>query len=302
MHYCRILMLYAALALLADVPAASLDELRAHYRELTVNAAGNPFGMPLGVQSSEQGDKVSAEVYAVLEQPFSVVADMLSDAPRWCEFLLLSVNVKSCAVGKAAAGKTLILYLGPKEYQTPQQAYEMRYDFHRSSDAQRSETFLDADGGPLGTRDNHIHLEAIGIAGRSLIHFTSSMRLGAMSHMATSTYLATLGRGKVGFSSVPGPAGKRVPVKGVKAMIERNAVRYFLALQVYLDTRTLPETDRFEQQINRWFELTEHFHAQLYELPKANYLANKRRERDNQLELQRNLDTPKPSNKTAPNP
>ena len=111
--------------------------------------------------------------------------------------------------------------------------------------------------------------------------------------MATSTYLATLGRRKIGFSSVLDAAGKRVPVKGVKAMIERNAVRYFLAMQVYLDTRKLPAAGRFEQQIDRWFDLTEHFHEQLYELPKADYLANKRRERDNQFELQRSIDNAK---------
>lgn len=290
MHYLLVVMLYAALLWPGDVPAAGIEELRARYRELTGNAASNPFGMPLSVQSSEQGDKVSAEIYAVLEQPFAPVNEMLGDIRRWCGFLLLSVSVKSCVAGKDAAGASLTLYLGTKDYQTPRQAYEMRYAFHALRDTRHMEIFLDADEGPLGTWDNHIHLDAIEIDGRSLIHFTSSMRLGTVSRMATSTYLSTLGRAKIGFSSVPGAGGKNVPVKGIKAMIERNAMRYFFAMQVYLDTRALPEAGRFEQQMNRWFDLTERFHTQLYELPKADYFVNKRRERDNQFELQREID------------
>lgn len=75
-------------------------------------------------------------------------------------------------------------------------------------------------------------------------------------------------------------------------MIERNAVRYFLALQVDLETRTLPAAGRFEQQMHRWYELTQRF-PQLYDLPKADYVANKRRERDNQFELQQSIDNAK---------
>ncbi|MBI3775685.1 MAG: hypothetical protein HY273_09060 [Gammaproteobacteria bacterium] len=293
MRYSRYFVLCVVLAWAVAALAAPIDELRAHYRELTENVATNPFGMPLGVQSSEQGDKVSAEVYGVVDQAFSVVAEILGDARAWCGFMLLSVNVKSCALETGAAGSALVLYIGRKDYQTPQQAYEMRYVFRSTRDAQHAEIYLDADGGPLGTRDNHIHLDALAVDGRTLVHFTSSMRLGTVSRMATATYLATLGSGKIGFSSMPDASGKPVPVKGVQAMIERNVVRYFLALQIYVDTRALTESERFEQQINRWFDYTERFHAQLYELPKAEYLANKRRERDNQVALQRRLDNPK---------
>ena len=293
MRYSWVVVLFAALACTADVSAAGLDELRAHYRELTENVATNPFGMPLGVQSGEQGDNVSAEVYGVVDQPFAAVAELLGDARRWCVFLLLSVNVKSCAVNQDAVGESLILYIGRKDFQTPAQAYEMRYVFHASRAAQHAEVLLDADGGPLGTKDNHIHLDAIDVEGRTLVHFTSAMRLGTVSRIAIATYLATLGRGKIGFSSVLDAAGKPVPIQGVQAMIERNVMRYFLALQVYLDTRALPDAERFEQQMQRWFDLTERFHAQLFELPRAEYLVNKRRERDNQFELQRSIDKQK---------
>jgi hypothetical protein len=291
MRYSRVVVWCIALAWMADASAAGLDELQAHYRELTENVERNPFGMPLGVQSGEQGDNVSAEVYGVVDQPFAAVAELLGEPHHWCDFLLLSINVKSCAVGPGA--ESLILYVGRKDFQTPAQAYEMRYAFHVSRAAQHTEAFLDADGGPLGTKDNHIHLDALDVDGRTLVHFTSAMRLGTVSRIAISTYLATLGRGKIGFSSAPDAAGKPVPIQGVQAMIERNVVRYFLALQVFLDTRALPDAERFEQQMQRWFDFTERFHAQLFELPKTEYLANKRRERDNQFELQRGIDKQK---------
>ena len=292
MRYSRYLVLYAVLIFSADAAAAGIDVLREHYRELTGNIASNPFGMPLRVQSEEQGGNVSAEIFAVLDQPFAAVTSLLGDAQRWCGFLLLNINVKSCTVEKNAAGVWLTLYIAPKEYKSPDEAYKTRYLFHASRSAQYIEVFFDADRGPLGTRDSHIRLDALGIEGRTLVHFTSAMRLGAVSHIAITTYLATLGRNKTGFSNVPDANGKLGPVRGLQAMIERNAVRYFLALQVDLETRALPAAGRFEQQMHRWYELTQRF-PQLYDLPKADYVANKRRERDNQLELQRSIDNVK---------
>lgn len=289
MRFSCVLVLSAVLAGSAAIAAAGPDELRAHYRELTTNAASNPFGMPLRVQSDEQGGKVSAEVFGVLDQPFAAVTSLLGDARRWCGFLLLNINVKSCTVEQDAAGKWLTLYIAPKEYKTPSEAYKMHYLFRTSRSAGYIEVFLNADDGPLGTHDNHIYLDAIGIDGRTLVHLTSTMRLGAVSHIAISTYLATLGRNKIGFSQVPDASGKLAPVRGLPAMIERNVVRYYLALQVDLETRALPAAGRFDQQMHRWYELTERF-AQLYDLPKADYVANKRRERGNELELQREID------------
>lgn len=290
MRSSRGMVLFAVLIFSAAAAAATgSDVLRERYRELIGNIDTNPFGMPLHVQSAEQGDNVSAEVFGVLDQPFAMVAGLLGEARRWCDFLLLNINVKSCTVDKDAAGEWLTLYIAPKEYKSPDEAYKTRYLFRASRSAQYVEVFLDAGAGPLGTRANRIHLEALGIDGRTLVHFTSALRLGAASHIAMSTYLATLGRRKTGFSRVPDASGKLEPVRGLPAMIERNVVRYFLALQVELETRALPAAGRFEQQMQRWYELTQRF-PQLYDLPKADYMANKRRERDNQMELQRGID------------
>ncbi|MBP1752878.1 MAG: hypothetical protein H6Q57_1714, partial [Geobacteraceae bacterium] len=81
--------------------------------------------------------------------------------------------------------------------------------------------------------------------------------------------------------------GEPVYVSGVRGSVERNAVRYYLAIQTYMDTLSIPWNQRFEKRISRWFDLTARFPRQLYEMDKGEYLATKRREHNNQLMLQK---------------
>ena len=107
-----------------------------------------------------------------------------------------------------------------------------------------------------------------------------------------STYLATLGRGKVGFS-ITGrdQAGQPVYIEGVRGIVERNAVRYYLAIQSYLDTLMIDREQRHEARLNKWFELTEQHHRQLYEMDKQDYLGAKRQEYLDQRRLQKAIPT-----------
>jgi hypothetical protein len=75
-------------------------------------------------------------------------------------------------------------------------------------------------------------------------------------------------------------------VEGVRGTIERNTMRYYLALEAVLETWDLPTNDRFEARIRRWFALTERYHPQLHEMNRAEYLQAKRQEHINQLRLQ----------------
>ena len=84
---------------------------------------------------------------------------------------------------------------------------------------------------------------------------------------------------------------KPVYVKGVRGAMERNAVRYYLALLADMDTKKYPETGRFDKRINEWFSLTERYPRQLHELDREEYLAAKRREHSNQLKLQEGLES-----------
>lgn len=72
----------------------------------------------------------------------------------------------------------------------------------------------------------------------------------------------------------------------LRDLIERNIMRSFLALEASLDRQTVPAPHRFEARLNAAYELTERYPLQLHELEKPEYLAAKRRERQDQLRLQ----------------
>jgi hypothetical protein len=114
-----------------------------------------------------------------------------------------------------------------------------------------------------------------------------------MSRAAVFGYLKTMGRKKVGFSVVGRDReGRPIYVRGVQGMIERNAMRYHLAVQAYLETLQVPECDRFERRIERWFDLTSAHQRQLFEMVRDDYLRYKRRERAEQARLQHALHEP----------
>ena len=92
-------------------------------------------------------------------------------------------------------------------------------------------------------------------------------------------YLATLGSAKVGFS-VAGrrPDGGTIMVDGVRGVAERNTMRYYLAVEAYLGSQSVPPTDQLEKRLHDWFAATERFTLQLHELNEDEYLAMKRKE------------------------
>ena len=101
------------------------------------------------------------------------------------------------------------------------------------------------------------------------------------------TYLATLWSGKKGFSITgKDDTGKPVYIEGIRGIIERNAIRYYLAIQSYLDTLDIPANKKFNARINRWFDLTAKYHYQLYEMDKKDYIKYKQKERKDQIRLQ----------------
>ena len=102
---------------------------------------------------------------------------------------------------------------------------------------------------------------------------------GFSARMAMQTYLATLGRNKVGFSITGRNAeGQPVHVGGVLGLLERNTMRYYLAIDSYLSAYTLPPADQFEKRIRDWYSSTERYAAQLHEMEQADYLEMKRKE------------------------
>ena len=92
-------------------------------------------------------------------------------------------------------------------------------------------------------------------------------------------YLSTAGRDKVGFSITgKGDDGKPVYIDGVRGVVERNTMRYYLAIEAYLGAVSAAPADQSEKRLRDWFNATERYALQLHEVDRDDYLAMKRRE------------------------
>jgi hypothetical protein len=72
-------------------------------------------------------------------------------------------------------------------------------------------------------------------------------------------------------------------------MVERNIMRYYLALEAFLGTQAVSASQRWEARLNAVYDLMERYPLQLHDLERAEYFDAKRRERENQLRLQQQL-------------
>jgi len=266
------------------------------YQQLAPQLTHNKYNAPIVIRSRIEQGHATGHVYAVLQHPFDEVSTMFRSRKQWCDATTLHINIKLCSVNsvKGQTSKqtrpTLSLFVGQKEYQTPAQAYRIDYHYQVTADTPRFvRTHLYAPSGPLDSKDYVINVEAIPLDNdTSFVHFSYSARYGMFGRLLLDAYLATLGRNKVGFTSTGrDDDGNPVYIKGLQGIIERNCMRYFLALQSYLDTASLPADKRFEASLNEWYGFTLKYKRQLYEVERKDYLDAKRREHANRLQLAR---------------
>jgi len=282
------------------VPAlawGNIDEARKleqQYQTMLLDAAESFFRLPFDIHSSEIDNRLSADVYSLIKRPFDNVATALTDPSSWCEFMPLNLNIKSCTSQQQAGKTSLAFYAGRKYYQAPEAAYQLNYGYKVVAlENNYLKVVLDAEQGPFGTRDYRIIVEATPVESATFVRIHSSYQTSFSSRLGTRAYLATLGQSKIGFSLESNTAiGKPTYIKGIRGIIERNVMRYYLALKAFLDTAHLSSGERFEARINAWFDLTENYASQLHELERGEYLQAKRQEWNNQLQLQQNLPRP----------
>ena len=287
-----LVILLVGLPLTAWGGEGNAARLRNQYRELRDLAEGGPFGVPLSVQSEDRDDQVSAEVYGIIEHPVEAVKAVLSSPASWCEFAPLHLNVKACTFQTQPHETLLTLYLGRKYYQPPEKASSQMYKFAvHATEPDFLSVALSAPKGLFGTTAHRFELEAAGVDGRTVVAFRSSYVPSLLTKVMTAIYLATVGRNRVGFSREDtGPATSPRYVKGFKGLVERSAMRYYLAFEAFLDFESVPVAQRFEASVNAVYDLMERYPTQLHDMEKAEYLDAKRRERENTLRLQRALD------------
>lgn len=272
-----VLLLASFAAAAQSAPQSAAQALARREGELAVALQESPFRRPLHIESSESGDAARGDVYARLPHPFALIASALARPAQWCDVLILHLNVKHCVAGTGE----LTLYLGSKHEQPLLQAFRLQL---RQETVVSGPDYLQvqmlAGTGPLGTRDYRITLEAIPSGdGLSFMHFRYGVSYGLVARLAMKGYMSTVGREKIGFSVVKDEAsGTTRPIDGPRAAVERNAMRYALAIAVYLDSLGLPPATGVEERLTDWFDATEQYAAQLHEIERAEYLAMKRHE------------------------
>lgn len=291
--------LIAALALLCALlialfaPAAAGDDgaaaLRARFAALAAQAQAkaptstqvNPFGLPIYLLSTETSDRIDGDVIARIDHPFDELRHALATSEHWCEILILHLNVKYCRSARMADGDAIFVGLGRKNWQDLTDAYFVRFVFRDAgSTAEHLRIELRAPTGPMSTRDYRLTVEAAPLdRGASVLRLSYGYSFGMMGKLAMQSYLATLGRDKVGFSLAGrGSDGQPLYIGGVRGVVERNAMRYFLAISAHLAVGQEDGKRPLHTSLRVWFEATERYPLQLHELERAEYLDMKVRE------------------------
>lgn len=294
--YCYIVVIVAAAVLFSHGSARATDGLSqdgkaliAKYHSIKPKLEKNQFGIPVYLDSAEDINFTHVDIYGIFDYPFESVRDTFSVPANWCDIAILHMNIKAGTFAEKGDQWQVTFYDGLKSYQPPEDAYAINCRFRvLSQQPDYLHLSLIAAEGPLFTKDHIIGVEAAPIDKRTaIVHFTYSCNYGRMGRMAINTYFATIGRNKKGFTIVDkDKKGTPLYIGGVRGAVERTAVRYYFALQSYMDSLKVPAEQRFEKRINEWYNLTAHYPVQLYEMDKEDYLANKRREYANQIILQ----------------
>lgn len=273
-------------ALAASLPAANASadadaaKLLARHAALAPRLERNQFGRPLALQSVETSSRVSGDVYAEIDAPFETVRKSFASPRTWCDVLILHVNTKYCRTGVGGDADRLSVRFGKKTTQEINDAFALEFAFRLAANrADYMEARLTAPIGPLGTEDYQFELQAVPLDGkRSFLRLHYSYAFGGMARLAAQGYLATGGRGKVGFTRVPTGAGKYHYIGGMRGVAERNTMRYYLALEAYIGSLELPPGRQFSSRIEHWFDATEQYRVQLHEMDRSDYLSMKQSE------------------------
>lgn len=282
-HWLRCLLLIcsagiACAALAESGPAAALREKS---KSLEPQLRQNQFKRPLVLDSTETPNRAMGDIYAIVAYPYDVVNAGLSNPDHWCDVMLLHINIKYCHAVVGPSRTTLRVNIGKK---TPQRLIDAaRIDFDYSVAATTPdylEIILNAKDGPLGTSDYRIVLEAVPLPNaKTFLHLTYSYAMNIAARMAMRGYLLTIGRDKVGFTVIGTRAdGQPRYVGGMRGVVERNTMRYFLAIDSFLEAASGQPAMQAERRLQNWFTAVERYRRQLHEMDRDEYLEMKRAE------------------------
>ena len=268
-----------AVASVPDTRSATL--LHAKYASLGERLHHNPFQRALVLDSSESSSDLKGDIYALVDHPFPRVSAALNGPGHWCDVLILHINTKYCRAETDESSTVLAVYIGKKTPQPLKEAYPLEFVYRVAAATPKFlEIELNADQGPLSTRNYRIRLQAVPVGnGQTFLHLTYSYDYGLPGRLAMKTYLATIGRGKVGFTMTGQPSkGSPEYIGGVRGVVERNTMRYYLAIEAYLGALATAQPLQPQKRLQNWFNATEQYPRQLREVSRTAYLDMKRRE------------------------
>ena len=254
--------------------AQALQQSRA---AMDANLQHSPFKRPLLLSSQEAGDMLHGDLYASLDASLGALAPLAGSAERWCEILLLLSNAKACQVVPGSQPARLQLRISSSKTADSSGASETEFNLStNTAEPDWVTATLRAADGPTGTRDIQLQLQAIPQpGGHSFIHLHYGYTTQWLGRVAMQGYLQTLGRGKTGFTQVP-DGDHSVAIGGVRGVIERNTMRYFLGLECALQHANQAEPQRFGQMAACWWGAVEQYPQTLHEMGREEYLAMKR--------------------------
>ena len=277
---CSLCMASMAFAIQSTTPENNAKTLNAKYIELADQLKNNQFKRPLYLNSEESSDNLKGEIYAVVNHSFPKVKTALNSPGNWCDVLILHINIKYCRASGDQDSTMLNVNLGKKHDQPLEDTSRVEFNYREMMNA--SDYFaiqLNAEEGPLGTSDYRIWVESIPLKdGQTFLHFTYTYSFGLSGRVAMKTYLATIGRDKVGFTADKLENGRPQYIQGVRGVVERNTMRYYLAIDAYLAALTLPRDNRAEKRFQLWYSSNESYPRQLHEVEREDYMAMKRKE------------------------
>lgn len=269
---------FAQPAAAPDSPSNMAALLEKH-AAITPQLTQNQYRRPLFLESSESADTVSGTAYAILDSPFSSVSATFTSPKRWCEVLILHINTKYCRASADTSPSTLAMSIGKKTAQPLKEAFALEFAFRVvAASPDYLSVRLNADKGPLSTHDYRLELQAVPLPdGKTFMHLRYSYGFELVGRLAMQTYLATLGRGKVGFTKI-NEGQKSAYVGGMRGTIERNTMRYYLAIEAYQASLSQAPAQQLTTRLQHWFDATEEYSRQLHEVDRTTYLGMKKDE------------------------
>lgn len=259
-------------------PAATL---RAKYLSLEEPLRQNQFKRQLVLDSSELQGRLKGDIYAIVNYPFATVNAGLNNPQNWCEVMLLHINTKYCHAEKGTSGTVLNVNIGKKTREELADAARVEFNYSvATATPEYFEINLNARDGPLGTSDFLIQMEAVALPNaKTFLHLTYSYAINMSGRISLKAYLGTIGSHKVGFTVIgKKPDGQPDYIRGVRGLMERNTMRYYLAIDSFLGETRTASSGRFEKQLQSWFTAVERYPRQLHEMDRRTYVEMKRAE------------------------